>query len=595
MTTYTSRETYEFINKETNDPIVEWKTCRVSDQPFPIYQSDVEFYEKISPTFNGKKYQIPLPTLCPEERARRRYARRNERRLYRRVDDFSGREIISDYSPDKPYKVYDQKMYWTDQWDAMKYGIKFDTSQPFLPQFADFFQKIPHPSLYSINPENAEYTNFAIDDKNCYLVCCGGGNENCFYVSTMANSDHCADGFCIYNCSYCYEAVCIEKCYNCSYIVNCNSCSHSIFLEDCQDCANCVMCFGLVNKKNYFLNQPVSEEQIKALKNQISDLAKPTHPYQQKFALLKQKSIRKSTHNVGNEKVTGEMIINSKDCHQCYAIQNCEDCRNINFIHDAQGSRDCDYAMPFGTSYSYNMCSGGGSNSSMCSYLTVKSSNMLYCAYCFHCRDCFACVGLHDKQYCIFNVQYPDRKAYEEEVARIIEVMQMSSDTLSEQVRGDFFHPILCPFGYNETVANEYMPLEKEHDLYTFGYKWSDFSTDPKIPENAEFLSPAKMTDEEWKNLTNDDRVLSKIILCETSGRPFIIQKLELDFYRKIGVELPKLHPDHRHERRIPLRPVRASFLRTCDKCGKEMVSIYPAEEVKTVYCEECYRQEVYG
>ncbi|MDR0606984.1 MAG: hypothetical protein LBG52_01220 [Candidatus Peribacteria bacterium] len=83
MPTYTSRETYDFISKQTNDPIVEWKTCKVSGQPFPIYQSDVDFYDKISPTFNGKKYQIPTPTLCPEERQRRRPIFRNERKLYK--------------------------------------------------------------------------------------------------------------------------------------------------------------------------------------------------------------------------------------------------------------------------------------------------------------------------------------------------------------------------------------------------------------------------------------------------------------------------------------------------------------------------------
>ena len=69
---YTSKELYEFISKETQDPIVEWRTCTLSWAEFPIYQSDLDFYDKISPTFNGVKYQIPVPTICPEERQRRR-------------------------------------------------------------------------------------------------------------------------------------------------------------------------------------------------------------------------------------------------------------------------------------------------------------------------------------------------------------------------------------------------------------------------------------------------------------------------------------------------------------------------------------------
>ena len=116
------KNVYEFISKQTNDPIVEWKTCKVSGQEFPIYQSDLEFYDKISPTFNGVKYQIPTPTLCPEERQRRRLAFRNERKLYRRTCDASGQNIISMYSPDKSYKIYHKDYRWSDARDATFYG-----------------------------------------------------------------------------------------------------------------------------------------------------------------------------------------------------------------------------------------------------------------------------------------------------------------------------------------------------------------------------------------------------------------------------------------------------------------------------------------
>ena len=43
---YTQPEVYEYISKETNDLIVERKICHVSGTKFPIYQSDLKFYEK---------------------------------------------------------------------------------------------------------------------------------------------------------------------------------------------------------------------------------------------------------------------------------------------------------------------------------------------------------------------------------------------------------------------------------------------------------------------------------------------------------------------------------------------------------------------
>jgi len=61
---------YEFISKQTNDPIVEWKICKVSGKSFAIFQSDLEMLDRLSPVIGGKKYPLPVPTLCPEERQR---------------------------------------------------------------------------------------------------------------------------------------------------------------------------------------------------------------------------------------------------------------------------------------------------------------------------------------------------------------------------------------------------------------------------------------------------------------------------------------------------------------------------------------------
>ena len=132
---YTSKEVYEFIAHQNNDPIVERKTCTVSGQPFAIFQSDLDFYKKISPTFAGQKFEIPTPTLCPEERQRRRLMWRNERKLYRRKCDATGESIISMYAPDTDYIIYDQKFRWSDKRDAMDYGQVFDDMKSLLLQF----------------------------------------------------------------------------------------------------------------------------------------------------------------------------------------------------------------------------------------------------------------------------------------------------------------------------------------------------------------------------------------------------------------------------------------------------------------------------
>jgi hypothetical protein len=56
---------------------------------------------------DGKlKAKISTPTLCPEERERKRFAFRNEMNLYTSKSSYSGKNLISTVSPDKNYKVY---------------------------------------------------------------------------------------------------------------------------------------------------------------------------------------------------------------------------------------------------------------------------------------------------------------------------------------------------------------------------------------------------------------------------------------------------------------------------------------------------------
>ncbi len=164
----------------------------------------------------------------------------------------------------------------------------------------------------------------------------------------------------------------------------------------------------------------------------------------------------------------------------------------------------------------------------------------------------------------------------------------------------------MSPFGYNETVAQDYFPVASSEfvdprdqslgtsnqQLVTLGYKWSNYSSDPVIPVGTQTLSgdaiPSDIT-------TVTDDILKKVLICEVSGRPYRIVAQELAFYRQHHLPLPRRHPDQRHSDRMALRPSREMHLRTCDKTGHDMISVYPQDVVFKVYSEEAYQQEVYG
>lgn len=146
------------------EQVIQQKSCLHCQQTFAITDRDMAFYEKISPTFNGEKCEIPTPTLCPDCRQRRRLSFRNERNLYKRKCDASGKDIISIYKPSQAnpsalsgtslsqgrtnkeqqgYKVYDQKIRRSDARDPMSYGRDFDFSRNFTEQFGELMRDVP--------------------------------------------------------------------------------------------------------------------------------------------------------------------------------------------------------------------------------------------------------------------------------------------------------------------------------------------------------------------------------------------------------------------------------------------------------------------
>jgi len=152
----------------------------------------------------------------------------------------------------------------------------------------------------------------------------------------------------------------------------------------------------------------------------------------------------------------------------------------------------------------------------------------------------------------------------------------------------EFFPASISPFWYNETVAQEYFPLEKEEAQEKW-FNWSDYEH-PK--PNVEKIIPAEKLPENIADIPDD--ILNWAIKCEVSWKPFRIISQELEFYRKHNLPIPKKHPDIRHLERMKLRNPRKLFDRKCDKCGKEMKSTYAPDREEIVYCESCYEKEVY-
>ena len=92
-----------------------------------------------------------------------------------------------------------------------------------------------------------------------------------------------------------------------------------------------------------------------------------------------------------------------------------------------------------------------------------------------------------------------------------------------------------------------------------------------------------------------DKDICDKVIICEKTWRPYKILATEFAFYKQYGLPLPSTHYKERDTKRCEKLPTRFLTLHTCDNCSKEGISEYRKEHKYKVYCEACYKREVYG
>jgi len=239
--------------------IIETKKCRISGQEFFVTDKDMEIYDKISPVFNGKKYDLPTPSLSPEERQRRRLSFRNERKLYHRKCDKTGSQIISLYSADKPYIVYDQKVWWGDDWNAGDFGRPFDFGRSFFVQFNELLLATPKVAILNTHCENSEYTNHSLQCKNCYLCVGTTRSDDCYYSHFIKDGKNIIDTTFCSGSENIYYGIDVTTCYHCFYVKNCVNCRDCFGIEECNNCHHCIGCYGLQNKEFHIFNQPVSK------------------------------------------------------------------------------------------------------------------------------------------------------------------------------------------------------------------------------------------------------------------------------------------------------------------------------------------------
>jgi hypothetical protein len=236
------------------------------------------------------------------------------------------------------------------------------------------------------------------------------------------------------------------------------------------------------------------------------------------------------------------------------------------------------------------------------------SSDLEYCVHCHSSSNLFGCVGLKKKQYCIFNKQY-DKEDYFALREKIIRHMN-EAPYIDKQGKvykyGDFFPVEFSPFAYNETLAQDFFRLNKT-EANQKGYLWRD----PDLRQYQTTIGAGDLPDH-----IRDarDELIKEIIKCSSCGLAYRIVPMELAFYRRMNLPLPRLCPECRFRERFQfvnppqLRPGNcqcagvnsdggiynneSAHFHGDIHCPNEFETSYAPGRSEIVYCEKCYQAE---
>ncbi len=597
---------------EGTRPGGESRVCANCNVGFTIEPEDFAFYERM---------KVPAPTFCPECRMKRRMNWRNERTLYKRKCGAPGHneEVISVFSPEKRYVVYDQAAWWSDAWDPQASARDIDFSKPFFAQFGELLASTPLIAVVNGTATRTEYANHAYDSKDCYLVTAALRNENVLYSNRTSNNRDSSDLYLCEKMEGCYEDVNCGTSYRLFFSAFSEDCRDSSFLYDCRNCDHCIGCVGLRNKSYHIFNEPYSKEEFERRAGEF-DLGsrKAIEELREKQRALMASFPRKYMYSFKTVDVTGDIVGEAKNCRYCFDVVGLQDSKfsvwggfNMKDSYDGYGMGDSADLL-------YEVVDVGIQASNVRFSVVVWGCHDVQYSYnCHASSHLFGCVGLRNKQYCILNRQY-SKEEYEALVPKLVAHMD-TVPYIDARGRshgyGEFFPAELSPFAYNETVAQEYFPVTQA-EAEKEGYRWN--GADAK--RHAATMESAQLP--ENISQAEADAVTGAIVSCLHGGAcnhqcsgAFRIIPDEFAFLKKMNIALPRLCPNCRHYERLAQRnPLRlwhgkcackgtasadgkhanaVAHFHGKDACPNEFETSYAPGRPEIVYCETCYQQEV--
>jgi len=562
----------------------EIKNCQNCKKDFTIEPEDFLFYEKI---------KVPPPTFCPQCRFVRRLMWKNERSLNKRKCSMCDKNMISAYVDKTLFPVYCLECFKSDKWGAETYAEDYDFSKSFFVQWYKLFNRVPKQSLFHFGDcVNSEYDNFVYNVKDTYLSSSvTTGSEDVYFSNNCDNSKKIVDSYNVINSGLIYQSIGVSKNYNCQYSYWSSGCIDCNFIFYCLNCSDCFGCVNLNNKKYCIWNEQYTKEEYdeKTKEFNMGSYIFVKNEFK-KFWDFSLKYPRKYSNIINSINSSGDELRECNNVKKSFNIYNSE---NVKYGYRSLNVKD---SMDICHSYAwqaYEHAFAGAENSVDIKFVITGLPALNQVEYVDDCKsssNLFGCIGLKNKQYYILNKQYAKEEYFEmvEKIKKHMDEIPYIDAKGRVYKYGEFFPYELCPFGYNETVINDHFPLTRQ-EIIDRGYPYKE-----KVENKYTITLKAKDIKDDIKDI--DDSILNEVIECEGSGKAFKIIPFELQFYRRMNIPIPRLHPDERYKKRLELRNPMILYHRLCmhKGCTNEFETTYAPNKPEIVYCKECYQREVY-
>lgn len=438
----------------------------------------------------------------------------------------------------RPISLVSVKEYTKDYPWWIEYN-KEVSSEPFFHQLKAFFQNTPHATLQTHGwwIENSDWSDAIYDwAKNVYLsVSTWDDAENVLYsfkieswVRNIISSINVTR-----NCESIFDSKTVRNSQFIFYSQYIYDSSQIRFSSNLIGCSYCFGCNNLQNQSYCINNIQLSKEEYSIHSKKLLSRKELYEEYKDRFLEPWGKKLSVES--------TWDGLYHCSNVHQWFEVSHMKDCTKLLYTDGWSNSSECHSCLDVAVDNSHNLygvCSNAFGEHIYHSIYLTNCQSIYYSYFMQQCSYCLWCIGLKNKQFCIFNKQYTKEERHQK-VNDIFTKMKMSWElwkTLPWSIN---------PFYFNDTAAYLIDDSFTKEEVEAAGYLRRDEEIKVDIPEWMDVVEVKDLWEYEWFdsewNWIIDSSILKKVI-CDEDWNSYRVIKMEYDFLVKHGLPLPRQH-----------------------------------------------------